>query len=157
MHTIPDQMKNCFDPVVSQELISRINRLTPSHSPLWGKMTVSQMLAHCSVAYEMVYTDKHPKPGKIICFLLRLFVKKGVVNETPYPRNSRTAPAFIIKDKRNFEEEKSKLISYIQKTTDLGPMYFQGKESLSFGPLTTGEWNNLFYKHLDHHLTQFGV
>ena len=34
---------------------------------------------------------------------------------------------------------------------------FEGKESNSFGPLTKGEWNNMFYKHLDHHLSQFGV
>ncbi|MEN2280762.1 DUF1569 domain-containing protein [Algoriphagus sp. SE2] len=150
-------MKNIFDPEVHEELINRINKLTPDTKAQWGKMTVDQMLAHCCVAYEMAYTNKHPKPNAFLRFLLKTFVKNGVVNEKPYPKNSRTAPQFIISDRKDFEDEKNRLISYIQKTFDYGPNYFDGKESISFGPMTTQEWNNQFYKHLDHHLTQFGV
>jgi hypothetical protein len=84
-------------------------------------------------------------------------VKNGVINEKPYPKNSRTAPAFIIADERKFEEEKARLIGYLQKTCALGSAGFEGKESLSFGKLSAPEWSNLFYKHLDHHLRQFGV
>jgi hypothetical protein len=49
------------------------------------------------------------------------------------------------------------VVEYLKKTEELGEKYFDGLESNSFGKLTTIEWNNLFYKHLDHHLTQFGV
>ncbi|MEP1258742.1 hypothetical protein [Algoriphagus sp.] len=63
----------------------------------------------------------------------------------------------MIADQRDFEKEKNRLISYLKKTQEYGASYFDGKESLSFGVMTTEEWNNLFYKHLDHHLTQFGV
>ncbi|MDX5340205.1 MAG: DUF1569 domain-containing protein [Cyclobacteriaceae bacterium] len=150
-------MKNIFDPKVTDELIDRINQLKPETPALWGKMSVDQMLAHCCVAYEMAFTNKHPKPNPLMRFLLKMFVKKGVVNEVPYPKNSRTAPAFIIADHKNFEEEKDRLIKYIEHTYSLGEDHFEGKESLSFGPLTAQEWNNLFYKHLDHHLKQFGV
>lgn len=150
-------MKNIFDPSVTDELISRINQLRPETTPNWGKMSVDQMLAHCIVAYDMAFTDKYPKPNAVLRFLLKSFVKNGVVNEKPYPKNSRTAPAFIIADKRDFEKEKASLIAYLKKTCDLGAAHFEGKESLSFGPMTSGEWNNLFYKHLDHHLSQFGV
>ncbi|MCH5683332.1 hypothetical protein LWM68_02995 [Niabella sp. W65] len=52
---------------------------------------------------------------------------------------------------------KKRLISYLIKTQELGGTYFEGKESHSFGALTQTEWNNMFAKHLDHHLTQFGV
>ncbi|TFV95834.1 DUF1569 domain-containing protein [Algoriphagus kandeliae] len=150
-------MKNIFDPQVSNELIQRIEKLTPESKPLWGKMAVDQMLAHCIIAYEMAFTDKHPKPNALLRFLLKTFVKSGVVNEKPYPKNARTAPVFIIADRRNFEKEKDQLIAYIKKTQELGASYFEGKESPSFGTMTAQEWNNLFYKHLDHHLTQFGV
>ncbi len=150
-------MKNIFDTQVHEELIDRINQLSPESKPNWGKMSVDQMLAHCCVAYEMAYTDKHPKPNGLVRFLLKTFVKKGVVNEKPYPKNSRTAPQFIISDKKDFDVEKSRLLSYLQKTFEYGPNYFDGKESISFGPMTVQEWNNQFYKHLDHHLTQFGV
>ena len=150
-------MKNIFDQKVHEDTIQRINSLTPESTPLWGKMSVDQMLAHCCVAYEMAYTDKHSKPNAFVRFLLRSFVKKAVVNEKPYPKNSRTAPVFIIADRRDFDVEKNRLISFVNKTYEYGPNYFDGKESLSFGPMTTQEWNNQFYKHLDHHLKQFAV
>lgn len=90
-------------------------------------------------------------------FILMLFVKNKVVSETPYKRNSATAPQFIIKETRDFETEKNRLIAHIRKTQQLGESYFDGKNSHSFGPLTKVEWNNMFYKHLNHHLTQFGA
>ena len=80
-----------------------------------------------------------------------------MVNGIPYKKNIQTAPEFIIKDSKNFDLEKNRLIDYLIKTQQLGGDYFDGKESNSFGKLTKQEWNNLFYKHLDHHLTQFGV
>lgn len=150
-------MQNIFDPSTTSELIARIESLKPDSQPLWGKMSVDQMLAHCSVAYEMAYTDKHPKPNALMRFLLKTFVKSGVVNEKPYPKNARTAPVFIIADRRDFEKEKNQLIDYLKKTQELGAQHFEGKKSPSFGPMTAQEWNNLFYKHLDHHLKQFGV
>lgn len=150
-------MKNLFEKEITDELINRINTLTIEKKSSWGKMSVDQMLAHCNVVYEMAYTDKHPKPNAIMRFILKNFVKKGVVNETPYPKNSRTAPAFVIHDARNIKLEKERLTNFLQETQQLGAAHFEGKESLSFGPMTAQEWNNLFYKHLDHHLTQFGV
>ncbi|SIO04750.1 DUF1569 domain-containing protein [Algoriphagus halophilus] len=150
-------MKDIFDPAVTAELVNRINQLTPETQGLWGKMSVDQMLAHCNVAYEMAFTDKHAKPNAFVRFLLRTFVKKGVVNEKPYPKNIRTAPAFIIADSRNFNEEKERLIGYLNHTLELGKEHFEGKASISFGPMSAQEWNNQFYKHLDHHLNQFGV
>jgi PHD/YefM family antitoxin component YafN of YafNO toxin-antitoxin module len=120
-------------------------------------MTVAQMLAHCNVSYEMVYTEKHPKPKGLMKLMLKLFVKQTVVSEKPYKKNSRTAPAFLITDEKDFEKEKKRLTDYLIKTQELGEAYFHNKESHSFGPLTKTEWNNLFYKHLNHHLEQFGV
>lgn len=150
-------MKNIFTKEVTNEVIARINQLTLESQPQWGKMNVGQMMAHCSVSYETVYTDKHPKPGVIAKFLIKLLAKNQVVSEKPYPRNSRTAPHFLITDKRDFEKEKSQLIAYLNTTQELGEAHFDGKESHSFGKLTIQEWNNLFYKHIDHHLQQFGV
>ena len=150
-------MKNIFDAAVTAELVDRINVLTPETTPQWGKMTVDQMLAHCNVAYDMTFTDKHPRPNAIVRFLLKTFVKRGVVNEKPYPRSSPTAPAFVISGRREFELEKSRLLDNLHKAQALGAEGFEGRESPSFGPMTSQEWNNLFYKHLDHHLTQFGV
>jgi hypothetical protein len=150
-------MESVFNAADVDKLITRINKLTPTTQPLWGKMSVGQMLAHCNVSYEMAYTDKHPKPNAFMKFILKLLVKNKVVSEAPYKHNNPTAPAFLIKEDKNFEAEKTRLIDHINKTLQLGESYFDGKESNSFGTLTVTEWNNMFWKHLDHHLGQFGV
>ena len=150
-------MKNIFDATDTQVVIERINALSPETQNLWGKMNVSQMMAHCNVAYELVYDDKHPKPKGFQKFMIQLFAKNIVVGPKPYKKNSRTSPMFIISDQRDFESEKNRLIAHLEKTQQLGASHFHNKESHAFGPLTEKEWNTLFYKHLNHHLQQFGV
>lgn len=150
-------LPNIFTKEVSDNIIARINALTPNTQPQWGKMNVAQMLAHCNVTYELVYEDKHPKPKGFLKLMLRYIVRKFVTNETPYKQSLRTAPAFLVTDTKNFEQEKTRLINYINKTQQDGESYFDGRMSHSFGKLNITEWNNMFYKHLDHHLRQFGV
>ena len=150
-------LPNIFTKEVTDAVIKRINTLSPTSQPTWGKMSVDQMLAHCNVTYEMVFEDKHPKPNFLKKTILKLFVKRIVTSEKPFKHNSPTAPAFLIKDSRNFEQEKNRLIQYINKAQQSGESYFDNKESHSFGKLNKTEWNNMFYKHLNHHLTQFGV
>ena len=151
-------MKNIFDKAVTEEVIDRINKLTPETPAKWGKMSVAQMLAHSNVTYEMIYEpEKHPKPKGFKRFILKLIVKPLVVSDKVYKANNPTAPAFIIASEREFEFEKARLIDYLNRTQELGGAHFDGKESNSFGTLTTNEWNAMFYKHLDHHLRQFGV
>ncbi|GEO06670.1 hypothetical protein AAE02nite_43340 [Adhaeribacter aerolatus] len=150
-------LPNIFTTEVTENIINRLNALTPETRPQWGKMSVSQMLAHCNVPYEMVFTDKHKMPNFLLQWVLRLFIKETVTGEKPYKRNLQTAPAFVIKDEKNFAAEKERLINYIRQTQQLGEGHFDGKKSHSFGTLNKTEWNNMFYKHLDHHLTQFGV
>ena len=149
-------LPNIFSEPVAGEIVGRINNLSADSTPEWGKMGVSHMLAHCNVSYELVYDDKHPKPNPFMKFILKMLVKDKVVSEIPYKRSSPTAPAFIIKGDRDFEIEKTRLVNYVKKTQALGETEFDGKESHSFGKLSINEWNNMFYKHLDHHLTQFG-
>ncbi|MCC8424696.1 DUF1569 domain-containing protein [Mucilaginibacter sp. UR6-11] len=150
-------MKSVFNPADVMELIYRINKLRPDSQPLWGKMTVAQMLAHTNVSYEMVYTDKHPRPNPFMKLILKMLVKNKVVGPAPYKHSAPTAPAFLIKDEKNFEAEKIRLLSHLNQTQQLGEAYFDNKESHSFGKLSAAEWNIMFYKHLDHHLGQFGV
>ncbi|MDI9879594.1 DUF1569 domain-containing protein [Flectobacillus longus] len=150
-------LPNIFTSKVSKEVIQRINTLHKDSQPLWGKMSVSQMLAHCCVTYELVYEDKHPKPNFLLKFFLKSFVKNFVVNEVPYKQSLKTAPAFIITEQKDFETEKNRLINFISQTQQQGEDFFDQKESHSFGKLNKTEWNNMFYKHLDHHLKQFGV
>jgi hypothetical protein len=149
--------QNIFDKQVVNELIERLEKLNSSTPQLWGKMNVSQMLAHLNVTYEMTYENIHPKPNFFLRFILKSFVKSKVVGDATYSKNGPTAPAFIMSDDKDFEKEKVRLINYLHKTQELGANHFENKENLSFGVLSSKEWNNLFYKHIDHHFTQFGV
>lgn len=151
-------LPNVFSKEVSESLKARIHRLTPAQVPQWGKMNVSQMLAHCNVTYEMVYeSGKHKKPGAMMRWILKAMVKPKVVGEQPYKPNSPTAPQFLIADERAFATEQDRLCAYIDRVQAEGSTAFEGRESHSFGALSANEWNNMFYKHLDHHLKQFGV
>jgi len=150
-------MRNLFEANDLELTLARVKSITADTKPVWGKMTADQVMAHLNVAYDMAYTDKYTKARGVKKFLLKIFVKSAVVGPKPYPKNGRTAPEFIISDQRNFGLEQAKLIEHLIKTQALGETHFHNKESNSFGALTSKEWNVLFAKHIDHHLTQFGV
>jgi len=150
-------LKNIFKQDETDTIINRINALSPNTSAKWGKMNAAQMLAHCSVTYELVYEKKHPQPNFLMQAMLKLFLKKIVTSEIPYKKNIQTGPAFLMKGEKDFEVEKQRLINYILQTQQLGEAHFDKKNSHSFGVLNIEEWNNMFYKHLHHHLSQFGV
>jgi hypothetical protein len=150
-------MHDIFAPETVANLTARLTRLTPQTQPQWGRMSVDQMLAHCNVTYDMVYTSRYPRPGAIKRILITMIAKNAVVGPAPYKRNSPTAPEFKVAGSQDFAKERDKLIAYLRRVQSEGRAAFDGRESHSFGVLSADEWNTLFYKHLDHHLTQFGV
>ena len=149
-------MKNLFNAAENQELIDRINKLTPDRKPLWGKMTVSQMLAHSQSPLYVALGEKNFKGG-IMAFLFGKIAKKQLVKDKPFKKNLPTAPGFVVKDERNFDEEKSRLIDLVQRFGKAYPEEIAARPHPFFGKLTADEWNTLQFKHLDHHLNQFGV
>jgi hypothetical protein len=151
-------VEDMFNSQGKDRMIKRINSLSPDSKALWGKMSVGQMLAHCNVAYEMVHEPgKHKPLGAIDKFFAKLFAKGVAVGDKPYKQNSPTASNFIIKEPRDFEAEKARLIAYISKTFAQGSKHYEGLENMAFGKLSSQQWNTLFSKHLEHHLKQFGV
>src|SRR5215510_11106280 len=127
-------LPNIFAEDVTNQMIARINTLTPESDRLWGKMDVAKMLAHCCVAYETIYEpDKHPKPNFLLGLILKTIVKNKVTSEQPHKKNGPTGPQFIIKSDRNFDTEKARLIVFLEKTQQLGEGEFDGRVSHSFG------------------------
>jgi len=150
---------NLFNASECNKAVARINNLTIETQPQWGKMNVAQMLAHCAVPYAYEFeSEKYGEPATgFKRFMMRALLKSTIAGKRPYKKNSRTAPDFLITDEREFETEKARLIGYIGKVQNLGAEHFHGKITQSIGPLSSKEWNVMFAKHLDHHLTQFGV
>lgn len=149
-------MNSLFDPVQSDDIIGRINKLSPSSVPLWGKMNVSQMLAHCQRPLE-VAMGEHQLKRNLFGILFGKMAKKTLVSDKPYKRGLPTAPSFIIKDDRDFEKEKSRLVQLISRFSSGGKSVLTPHPHPFFGPMTVEEWDKSQWKHLDHHLQQFGV
>ena len=149
-------MKNLFDKPTYNEIVERMNNLTPQTAGQWGKMNVSQMLAHCKEAFKVPLSEKK-MPRMLLGRLIGWMVKPKLYNEDPWKKNLPTAPNFIIKDQRDFTKEKEALMDLINKFYSGGPDKAGNFPHPMFGSFTKEQWGKSMYKHLDHHLQQFGV
>jgi hypothetical protein len=149
-------MKNLLHPQAAQEIIARVNALTPQSPRLWGKMYADQMLAHCVATMEVAVGEKNP-PRMFIGRLLGPVVKAMSLSDKPLGKNGPTDKSFIVADRRNFEEEQNRLVTYINRFNAGGAAGCTTHPHSFFGKLTPDEWGVLMYKHLDHHLKQFSA
>ncbi len=149
-------MKNLFDTVAASEILNRLEKLYPDTQPLWGKMKISQMLAHCQVPLQVALGEKQLKRN-LISILFGGIARRQLTKETIFKKNLPTAPQFIIKDERQFDNEKQQLQSLIQQFSIADANEIAGRSHPFFGKMTKEEWGILQWKHLDHHFRQFGV
>ena len=146
-------MKTIFDKANRAEIINRINSLSENSTPQWGKMNVSQMMKHCSQWDEMALGKKKYKQS----FIGRLFGKiglKSMLKDEPIKKNMPTVPAFIIRDNINFSEERTKWLRLLEEY-DHFPN--DGFVHPFFGRMAKEHTGYIVYKHIDHHLRQFGA
>lgn len=149
-------MKNLFEKDVYTEISNRLDALTPTTRRQWGKMDVAQMLAHCKEAFRVPLSEQKI-PRSFMGLLIGWAFKDKLHNDSPWQKNLPTAPNFRIRDERDFETEKKELADMVSRFYHSGP----GKVGLfphpMFGTYTPEQWGRAMYKHLDHHLRQFGV
>jgi uncharacterized protein DUF1569 len=149
-------MKTIWDPGTYQEIVRRFEALQPNSQRQWGKMSVTQMLEHNSRVLEVV-TGKRPMHQAFIGKLISWMFKKKFLGEEPFSKNGPTGPELIVKDEPNFRETKDKVRALLNDLHTIGEKGCDGKIHGFFGRLTGAEWGICQYKHLDHHLRQFGV
>jgi hypothetical protein len=150
-------MKNLFDAARVQEVKQRIARLRPDSQRQWGKMNAPQALAHCSRGLELASGDRRP-PRVLLGRIIGPIIKPKVFgNDEPFRRNTPTVKGLVIQDDRDLAEESARLYGAIDRFVAAGPKGCTTHPHSFFGPLTPAEWAILMYKHLDHHLRQFGV
>lgn len=149
-------MKNLFQQEAVNEIIARIDTLQPATQRQWGKMDVAQMLAHCSAALEMASGRLNP-PRMFIGRVLGPFVKPIYTNEKPLSQSSPTDPRLVVSDQRDFAREQESLKVCVRQFHDGGEAQCTRHPHPFFGPLTPQDWSRGMYKHLDHHLRQFGA
>jgi hypothetical protein len=151
-----ERMKNLFQSEAVDEVISRIDTLQPSTQHLWGKMDVAQMMAHCSAALDMA-------SGRLI--LQRMFIGRVIgrlvkpiySNDKPFSRSNPTDPKLVVADQRDFAREQAQLKVKIREFHEGGEAKCTRHPHPFFGTMTPHEWSTGMYKHLDHHLQQFGA
>lgn len=147
------EVKNLCEPAPKDELIDRINRLSPATKAIWGKMNVSQMLAHLQMPMGVALGD-HKLKGNFFLRLIGSSMKSKLYDDKPYKRSLPTAPSFKMTTEKEFEAEKNKAIEMIRKFRDENII---NTKHPFFGKLTKEQWGKANWKHIDHHLQQFGV
>jgi hypothetical protein len=150
-------MKTLFNTTDNAAIIARINLLNPESKALWGKMDVAQMIAHCEVPIRAAFGEITLSKTFIGILFGRYFKKKLVTQNNPFSKNLPTDKHFLIHDTRIFDAEKTKLIKQISRFLETGQSGITKNPHPFFGKLTPDEWAALQWKHLDHHLRQFGV
>lgn len=149
-------MKSLFNTPDNNEIIHRINQLTPETKSVWGKMRVNQMVAHCQIPIRVAFGEMKLKRG-LVGILFGGMAKKQLLKPEPFKKNMPTAPSFIVRTNTAFEEEKNKLLALVKRFVEKGHGVISNETHPFFGKLTVVEWDTLQWKHLDHHLRQFGV
>ena len=147
------EVKNLFDTTVKQEIIDRINKLTPQSQRQWGIMDAGQMLAHCQMPLG-VAVGKHKLKRNFFLSLIGPLFKKQLYNDKPFKRSLPTDKSFIMTDAKDFEKEKEGLLQMINSFSETT---MSDEPHPFFGKLTKEEWSKGTWKHLDHHLQQFGI
>ncbi len=150
-------MKNLFEPARVEEVKTRMAQLRPDSERQWGKMNAAQAVAHCSGGLELALGDKTP-PRVLVGRLIGWIVKPlALGNDQPMRRNSPTVKDLVVQDERDLGTERDRLYGLIDRFAGAGPNGCTTHPHSFFGRLTPNEWATLTYKHLDHHLRQFGV
>jgi len=149
-------MKTLFDAETHGEIIERFGKLNSNSERQWGKMSPSQMMEHNARALEMataIVPMKQAFIGKAIGWIF----KGKFLGEAPFPKNSPTGPTLIIENDPDFEATRDRLKSLITAFHEMGETGTDGNIHGFFGPLNGKQWGETQYKHLDHHLRQFGL
>ncbi len=151
-------MKTLLNQTDKDSLIERINRLTPENTAVWGKMNANQMLCHLTDQLRHSLNEKeNPQAGNLF---FHTFGKWLVLYVLPIPKNVKTSPkADQMQDgtkPTDFESDRKTLLAYIEKLASPSDD-FAPASHFRFGAMSKKQWCVFTYKHIDHHLRQFGV
>jgi hypothetical protein len=145
-------MPTLLDTSDREALVQRLRRLQPTSRPAWGKFTADKMVCHLADALRVGLGDMTAKPVDNLA--TRTLVKWIVVHSSISPPKGKieTAPEFLSTVPKTWAEDVAaveKLIARMATTPT-------SARHPAFGPLDHAGWCKLSWKHLDHHLRQFG-
>ena len=152
-------MKNLFDKKVKEEILARVDKLTPNSKALWGKMNVNQNLLHMSVGFDIPTGKLNPTVAKAVPPIVPKWLLKFFMLNAKIPKGK--AETFLelnmVSNDINptdFEAERNKLKAAIEDFCKSTSLITENKFA---GKFTKNDWGKLNYNHTDHHLRQFGA
>ena len=148
--------KNLFDPVILQEVLIRLDKIQPDTEALWGKMNAAQMFAHCAEVLE-TYAGRKKLKIPWYAHLMKGMIYKVVFGDQPYNKNAPTLPQFKKLQNVDFESKKQRLLDSIDHFYKMDELELSSVVHPLFKNISRGDRGWAMYKHLDHHLNQFGV
>lgn len=147
-------MKTLWQEEARREIIQRLANLNGDSKPGWGKMNCPQMLAHVADGLRMALGGLKTAPKK--SFLRFRPVKYLIIYHLPFPKGAPTAPELVSRPAENIEKEISAIKDLIEQFAEREKVV-EWAPHPAFGKLSNRDWGVLGYKHIDHHLKQFGV
>jgi hypothetical protein len=149
-------MNSLFDAAELARTLQRIHSIAPDRPPLWGRMHAAQMFAHCRAPLR-VARGEQTLHRTLFWRLFGRLAKRMVLSKRPFGRNLPTDPAFRCTQVDAAPVERDALIEELRRFHEAGPAGLTREPHPFFGRLTSQEWDYLQWKHLDHHLRQFGA
>lgn len=150
-------MKQIGDGAVLNDLVARLQRLTPAHMAAWGTMNGQQMARHLGDACEAVLKRRPfasrsrgtPSP-------LRKFLLLHLLRQMPRGIKAGADPAGAAVDPANFDADLSRAVTLLRDLAAVPPEGLVDAHPV-LGPMSRANWMRWAYLHTDHHLRQFGV
>ena len=150
-------MKTIRSSADRQYLIERLGKLSGQETPVWGKMTAEQMMSHLVQAGELPFESSVPDRST---FMGRTIIKPLILYVLPMPKEVKISPEMNQQEKgrppQGFDIDRELLLASIEKLGTL-PTDHKCLDHPFFGKMNPKEWAVIAYKHIDHHLKQFGV
>ncbi|MGB0932378.1 MAG: hypothetical protein ACPGVB_16470 [Chitinophagales bacterium] len=150
-------MKNVFNPQIIKDFKSRIQNLSNDSVAQWGKMDAYQMVKHCIENEKMLLLETKLKRRFLGVLFGKLALKASIKDDAPLAKNSPTHPDLKIQKTGDVEILKSVWTDLLEKYPSQNPENYSNFVHPFFGKMNSEQIGILAYKHIDHHLRQFGV
>ncbi len=150
-------MENIFNTTTINEFKSRIQKLNINSKAKWGKMNVYQMLKHCTENEFLMLEEQYYSRRFIGKIFGKIVLKSIVKDDEKLKHNTPTHPKLIIKGNGDLEHQKKLWMVALDKYPLKNSNNYKHFIHPFFGKMTKEEVGIFAYKHIDHHLRQFGV
>lgn len=147
-------MQSLFDNQVRANIRERMMKLTPETKAQWGKLDAPRLLTHMIDTFRVAFGEQEVQPSKSV--LYSAFGRWLVIDSPiPWPKGAPSSAEFWLTRPGDFEQDRRRVMDYIDRFAN-GSNQKWGK-SPRLGVMSAEQWSRMNYRHLNHHLTQFGL